>query len=283
MSAKNGHIHPRNSAPTMELVSITPELAKVWLGSNLVNRHVRKSVVARYAADMVAGRWRGADSMFILRTDGVLLDGQHRLLAIVESGVTVEAWVQTKDAFLDPMDLRADTGITRSAVDILGVTTNLAAVARVLYLMATKRSGPSIDVVHDICDVIAPDFERLTRTTRRGFTTAPVMAAVCFSIHRYPSDTEEIARQYHSLAAEQNDGDIWPGFYSAARQTIEGSYRGRASTVETFLRVARGLGVSRGNQKITFKDPDIYRSEIEPLIRKYVQMDAAVPELAVIR
>lgn len=73
----------------VELTEVTPELAREWLGFNTHNRNVRQRVVLAYAADMEAGNWRWNGETIKFAADGALLDGQHRLSAIVEADVTV--------------------------------------------------------------------------------------------------------------------------------------------------------------------------------------------------
>lgn len=73
----------------IELVEITPELAHEWLGFNTHNRNVRQRVVLAYAADMTAGNWRWNGESVKFSADGTLLDGQHRLKAVVEAGIAV--------------------------------------------------------------------------------------------------------------------------------------------------------------------------------------------------
>lgn len=73
----------------IELVEVTPELAREWLGYNTHNRNVRMRVVLAYAADMADGNWHWNGESIKFAADGTLLDGQHRLSAIVESGCTV--------------------------------------------------------------------------------------------------------------------------------------------------------------------------------------------------
>jgi len=80
-------------AKDIELIDITPALAHEYLGANTHNRNLRQSVVLAYAADMAEGNWRWNGESIKFAADGTLLDGQHRLAAIAESGKTVPALV----------------------------------------------------------------------------------------------------------------------------------------------------------------------------------------------
>lgn len=106
----------------IEIVDITPDLAAEWLTKNTHNRHSRPRTVNAYAADMLAGAWRWNGESIKFAKDGKLLDGQHRLLAIVQSGVTVRMVVVwdlddetqetmdggTKRKFSDALTLRGE-------------------------------------------------------------------------------------------------------------------------------------------------------------------------------
>ena len=74
----------------IQVIKITPEMAAGWLGKNGANRPIRKYRVRAYAEEMLRGRWRVNSQGISIDRDGRLVDGQHRLSAIVLAGVTVE-------------------------------------------------------------------------------------------------------------------------------------------------------------------------------------------------
>lgn len=72
-------------------VQVGPEEAKELLAEmDPDNRGVRWTHVQRIAEKMKAGLWKPNAEVIKVDWDGVVVDGQHRLLAIVRSGVTVE-------------------------------------------------------------------------------------------------------------------------------------------------------------------------------------------------
>lgn len=85
---------------------ITPEIAKIYY-SRVINRQAVKT----YIAQMKTGRWVLNGETICFDSNGVLRDGHHRLLAIIESGVTIEvlvvrgvdpaAWFDNKSMPLD--------------------------------------------------------------------------------------------------------------------------------------------------------------------------------------
>lgn len=71
-------------------LDVTPEMAEEMLAYNDRNRPLSGGIVKKYAAEMKAGRWHYTRVPVIFSGER-LIDGQHRLAAVVESGVTVRA------------------------------------------------------------------------------------------------------------------------------------------------------------------------------------------------
>ncbi|MFW6869214.1 hypothetical protein ACOACQ_17635 [Nocardioides sp. CPCC 206347] len=120
-------------SPAVEIVDVTPELAETWLSRNPNNRNIRRAVVDGYARDIEAGRWRLNGETIKFGPRGQLLDGQHRLSAVAQTGVTIPM-VVVRDLADDVM-ATVDTGAKRSYADALKLageenTSTLAAVVR---------------------------------------------------------------------------------------------------------------------------------------------------------
>ena len=128
-----------NAAPkpnvTLTWVLMTPPLATEWLERNTIpNRNPRLREVTKYATDMRDGNWASDASDPICRdTEGNILDGQHRLMAVIESGTSV--WLLVADGVARTTQAVKDTGIVRKYADQVKMQgranyTTLAAVAR---------------------------------------------------------------------------------------------------------------------------------------------------------
>lgn len=65
---------------------VTPEFAAELLTRNTGNRKVIKTWVDQLAQDMTRGRWQENGETIIVSRSGKILDGQHRLLAVIKSG-----------------------------------------------------------------------------------------------------------------------------------------------------------------------------------------------------
>lgn len=95
------------------VIEVTPELAQSYLQRNLEsNRQVNHNRVVQYAKDMKSGAWSTTHQGIAFDTRGRLIDGQHRLLAIVEAGVPVKLSV-TKNAPADAFN-HVDLGFGRT-------------------------------------------------------------------------------------------------------------------------------------------------------------------------
>lgn len=80
--------------PRYGQMTITPEKAAALLGErNTSNRRMSATIVTKYARDMASGNWLQNGDPIRFAVDGTLLDGQHRLSAIVKAGVTLRVFV----------------------------------------------------------------------------------------------------------------------------------------------------------------------------------------------
>jgi len=75
----------------MKKVLVTPDMAREWLESQGTNRKPAPTVIASYARAMSDGVWIADPALPIwFDDDGSLIDGQHRLHAVVKNGNPVE-------------------------------------------------------------------------------------------------------------------------------------------------------------------------------------------------
>lgn len=72
-----------------QVQTVTPEIASFFLQKNIGNRDYRKSWVTHLSNSIKNGEWLTTHQGIAFDKDGNLIDGQHRLLAIIESGLSV--------------------------------------------------------------------------------------------------------------------------------------------------------------------------------------------------
>lgn len=106
---------------SVEIVKVTKAQAKEWLEGNEVNRPLRSRVVTAYKRDMEAGRWAfTAEPIQISRT-GRLLNGQHRLSALVLAKNVRHIEFLVATGLPDETQAMMDQGIARRLTDALAM------------------------------------------------------------------------------------------------------------------------------------------------------------------
>lgn len=119
---------------------IDASVASAWLSKNTRNRPLNSRLIKRITSQIRNGEWALNGESIVWGSDGILIDGQHRLLAIVEAGVAspglpcVVVYGITPDAFKT-----VDSGQSRFAKDDLALlgynnTALLASAAALLYV-----------------------------------------------------------------------------------------------------------------------------------------------------
>jgi len=72
-----------------QTVMVSPQKAESWLQQGGKNRKISQTHVSKLAALMRNGHWVLNGQTLSFSADGKLLDGQHRLNAIIQAGVTI--------------------------------------------------------------------------------------------------------------------------------------------------------------------------------------------------
>ena len=131
----------------VQIKQIGPVEAAELLEQNIANRQLRSQYVDQLARQMLDGHWKMVGDPIRVDTTGRLLDGQHRLNAIVASK-TAQEFVVVRD--LDPMTQAVmDTGLRRRFSDMLKMAgennaLTLAAVTRVVHMRRNGYSYPEM-------------------------------------------------------------------------------------------------------------------------------------------
>lgn len=120
---------------------ISPDVAAAMLERNIeTNRGVRSTYVHQLAHEMKQGRFVSGNGQTIVVTkDGTLIDGQHRLHAIIESGQTYEFPIVTVDN--ERAFKTIDVGTPRRVGDYFRSYPNSNAVATVGKIMYCAEHG----------------------------------------------------------------------------------------------------------------------------------------------
>lgn len=169
--------------------TITPADAKRYLLSNRGNRNIRQRHVENLARDMATGAWVTNGDAIRFNCDGQLLDGQHRLSAIIKADRAIESVVIRG---LDKTArLTMDAGAKRHAGDQLqffGVK-NAAKVASVCRYAISARKAATMRPLsltntevlrfYDSHRSIADDINQIFAKSPRGYGAFVAAASYC--------------------------------------------------------------------------------------------------------
>lgn len=106
-----------------KVVTVTPDMARAWLEKNMKrNRPVMKSTVHSYARQMRNGTWNLTHQGIAFDENGELIDGQHRLSAIMEANIPVQMNV-TYDVKRTPGEVfTVDMGRKRTYANVMAMS-----------------------------------------------------------------------------------------------------------------------------------------------------------------
>jgi hypothetical protein len=180
---------------------VTPEQAKTWLESRAANRTLESRRVLGLARDIIADRWRLTHQGIAFNSAGQLVDGQHRLAAIVMAGKPVPmlaSWDLPDDAQLVMDDHRP-----RSGADVLAIasgssvsTLYVAVLAMMEVQSGNGRLRYTKEELREASELHGPAAAFVLDSIGshiRGVTVAPVLAAAARAW--YTEDRERI-RQF---------------------------------------------------------------------------------------
>ena len=95
---------------------ITPEIAQTYIDNQRTNRKIRQAHVSRLVDDMVNGRWQSMSDPIKFDDKNRLIDGQHRLSAVIKSKIP-QKFIVLRGYNTGSM-LLLDTGLKRKAANI---------------------------------------------------------------------------------------------------------------------------------------------------------------------
>jgi hypothetical protein len=173
-------------------VRFTPEIAAEWLTRiHPRQRDQYDGPVDAYAADMAGGRWfEDSPEVIAVDVNGYVMNGQHRLAAMVASGASLTLWV----AFNVPEKAYAvlDMGLKRKPKDTaraLGedFNANELAVARATYIhaghMPYSESLTQLEVVQ-VAKTLRGEIREIMQALGTARMSAPIVGAMVNAYHR---------------------------------------------------------------------------------------------------
>jgi hypothetical protein len=130
--------------------TITPEVAKRYLSRNTANRPLCKIRVEFYANQIKNGTWDGLNGdTIVFDENGMLTDGQHRLHAVIKSGIPLTTIVVRGTSCNSFVTL--DQGTKRSGSNILSIAgfkyaPTIASALRYMHAYELRLRNPAYGV-----------------------------------------------------------------------------------------------------------------------------------------
>lgn len=244
---------------TVEL--ITPEYARQILEHNTKNRKPRTGLVAQYARAMERNEWKLTHQGIAINCDGTLLDGQHRLLAVISSGVTVRMLV-TRGVPSDSQ-VAMDDHCPRSVSDALTLMSgqnfdqHVCAIAKACVNLGGKHGNMRLSKpeTYEVFTRLADGFAFIGNFTsvgrEKGVSSAPVWAAIVLAYY-YERDIVRLAEFCMTLRRSVR---AEPGDFAAItlREWLlksGASSGGLAARQETFRKTQRAIIAFMARQDI---------------------------------
>ena len=131
----------KSNYTTQQLEKITPDVARAYLAVNDNPRDPKKHQVDEFVRIIRAGEFRTLHQGLAFDDHGNLVDGQHRLFAVVEAGIAVHMWVARG---LSKLDVQAiDRGMMRNNATVMGVDIRVAPIiTQATYVLLSHVRKP---------------------------------------------------------------------------------------------------------------------------------------------
>jgi hypothetical protein len=195
-----------------EIRDVTPKMAREILARNTENRNLRPAYVRQLAAAMERGEWVLNGEPVQIAEDGMLLNGQHRLSAVVESGVTVQMVIIEGLAVSARRTM--DMGTRRNLSDVLALhgkidTTNLAAVLGLLHRYRTgarvdfaSRTAPTVPQALQLLEQ-EPGIEEAVTDARRIYRVCRLrMTVAAFLLYIFEEEDPGMGKRFFDAVCE---------------------------------------------------------------------------------
>lgn len=189
---------------------IGPALAKKYLICNSRNRDQRSKWIADLAGRMARGEWVFTAETVSFDEDGYLIDGQHRLEAILMSGVTLQMLVARgfpRKAF----DV-IDRGKRRNDRDLLGGsekhTQVVSFITREVFQNGkyTENTADQLRLVEGVIGDLVDELLSYAPSSTKIFSSVPVKAAAVARMLQ-GKDKEYIKELYKGLTCNNTNGN----------------------------------------------------------------------------
>jgi hypothetical protein len=208
---KNGTAATTAGTVISQWMDVDPGLAAHWLQNNVRNRPLADDTIIAYARDMRNGEWAETHQGLAFNDRDELIDGQHRLHAIIRAGVTVRMMVtfglksEIKGKEVTTMDA-VDRGRPRSVADQLKIQHGLKDGSKIAMICASlaclcqseRTRRLSVGQTLEIYRAFQPSISWVIQFAAKdpGLRAKGVAAACAFAIAAAPKLKDACHRLY---------------------------------------------------------------------------------------
>jgi len=187
----------KQQAPRLE--HITPERAAKLLEANTDNRDIRPKRVKHFVGILERGEWIITHQGIGIDTRGRMFDGQHRLWAIIESGIAADIWVSEG---VDPRAYEVtDLQEKRRMHDLVHIPRSVLTPISFLIRLNSGMGAFTIEQAKPYINLFLPYAEEVARMISmriRVFSSASVAAAATFQLFD-GNDPDHVRTTMHAL------------------------------------------------------------------------------------
>lgn len=240
--------------------TITPKKAMEWLKRNVNNRPFRKGYSERIAADIAAKRYELNGETIKFNGNGDLVDGQHRLHAVIIAGLPIETYV-VRGVPHEAFDT-IDTGTPRVTSDALARSgeqnyRQLACALRIAWQISSGKNGDTGSIKnHEAMEFLAanPELRNSVSLCRSNEVRALMSDGVAAGLHYLMSrkDAAKSDEFWRAVASGEGLKKTMPA-YELRQRLIEN--RGSKAKLKRFYVVALAIkawNAFRANKAVKF-------------------------------
>jgi len=250
--------------------TIFPTTALALLRTNDGNRKLRKNVVARYAATMTQGNWLLTPEPIVIADTGRLLNGQHRLSAIVQANIGVKMFVVrnvSEKAFP-----AIDRGVSRNFSDANSVDRYLAETAKLLTSIRAGRllSQQDSEINQDV-DFLRGNHEALMShcpSMRKYVSTSSFRLAACMRM--FDPNSREFALNTYKDLVLGNIKDLPPLAQHLCGVIMSGKLKFDHSEERREAFLVRAFAVFNPDQQNMTRFPPITEKSLDNFMLAYL-------------
>jgi hypothetical protein len=245
--------------PEAQIKTATKELVESLLAMNTANRGVRKTIVESYSRDIKAGKWKLTNQGIGVTSNGVLADGQHRLMALRACGYPPLPILIVTGLDSD-VQIVVDAHAKRSARDLLHfafgarVNRSAPAIANVLIRVVKGWTGGG-STNHELMDKIGDyshEIETITAAPKNEkFFAAPYLAAFCEVLKQRNEDVDRICDFIVKVESGELLTKKMPEFHLRNFATLSKNSSGSGTVQrERYLKAEKALIAKLENQEM---------------------------------